>query len=308
MYTGATTLTSNQDIELGFGGNVVMALCENLPRNVNHKVTFDNWFCSVQLIEALKKLGIHSCGTIRANRMRNRELETEKELRKKGRGSFDFKVEKDNNVLLVRWLDNKVVQLASSYAGVDTLDEVKRWSASDKTHVSVSRPEIVKVYNETMGGVDLADQLIEYYRIPTRFTKWYLKLFCHFLNLISVNCWLLYRLHARQLGQNKQLTLFVFILDVSDALRNAGKVSRRKIGRRSNSPTETTKKTTRPRQTGPSADTRYDQTGHWPTFHEDKQRCKLCISSYTKWQCSKCAIRLCLNGNKNCFLAYHNRP
>lgn len=307
VYTGADTLKKNQDHQLGFGGNVVMALCDGLPNASNFKVTFDNWFCSIELIEALKRRGIFSCGTIRANRMRNCALESEKDLRKRGRGSFDYKVENSENVVVVRWLDNKAVHLASSYAGVEPEDQVKRWSASEKKHILVARPAIVKTYNETMGGVDLADQLIEYYRIPTRFSKWYIKLFVHFLNLIAVNSWLVYRRHAQQLQLSKQMTLFEFILDVSDALRRSGKTDTRKRGRPASSPGEPSKKTGRPANPRPSIDTRYDQIGHWPEFQNQKQRCKNCISSYTKWSCRKCNVRLCLSNNKNCFVDFHKK-
>ncbi|XP_042147562.1 piggyBac transposable element-derived protein 3-like [Ixodes scapularis] len=220
-YIGADTLKESQDYQLGFGDNIVMALCDGLPNASNFKGTFDNWFCSIELIEDLKRRGIFSCGRIRANQMRNCVLESEKDFRKRGRGSFDYNVENSENVVVVRWLDNKAVQLASSYTGVEPEDQVKRWSASEKKHILVTRPAIVKTYNETMGGVDLADQLIEYYRIPTCFFKWYIKLFVHFLNLTAINSWLLYRRHAQQLQLSKQMTLFEFILDVSDALQRS---------------------------------------------------------------------------------------
>ncbi|KAG0430632.1 hypothetical protein HPB47_022529 [Ixodes persulcatus] len=230
----------------------------------------------------------------------------QKDLRKRGRGSFDYKVENSENVVLVRWLDNKAVQLASSYTGVEPEDQVKRWSASEKKHILVARPAIVKTYNKTMGGVDLADQLIEYYRIPTCFSKWYMKLFVCFLNLIAVNSWLVYRRHAQQLQLSKQMTLFEFILDVSDALRRSGNTDTKKR-RPASSPGEPSRKTGRPANPHPSIDTRYDQIGRWPEFQNQKQRCKNCISSYMKWSCTKCNVRLCLSNNKNCFVDFHKK-
>ena len=42
---------------------------------------------------------------------------------------------------------------------------MKRWSASAKKKVSVSRPCVYSSYNSGMGGVDLMDQATNNYRI-----------------------------------------------------------------------------------------------------------------------------------------------
>ena len=60
---------------------------------------------------------------------------------------------------------------------------------------------MVRDYNGSMGGVDLADMLIELYR--TKFStkkRWYLKLIFHCLYIAKVNAWLLYRRHCLQLN------------------------------------------------------------------------------------------------------------
>lgn len=54
---------------LGMAGDVVMHLCDDIKHR-NHKVFFDNFFCSIPLLEALKDLGIYGTGTIRANRVK----------------------------------------------------------------------------------------------------------------------------------------------------------------------------------------------------------------------------------------------
>ena len=41
--------------------------------------------------------------------MKNCQLKSEKELKKEGRGSNDFKVMSDANIIIVRWFDNKLV-------------------------------------------------------------------------------------------------------------------------------------------------------------------------------------------------------
>ena len=63
-------MQSDPDImHLKKSAQVVARLCEHLPVNVNHKVYFDNWFTSLDLLLYLKQRGILSCGTIRTNRI-----------------------------------------------------------------------------------------------------------------------------------------------------------------------------------------------------------------------------------------------
>ena len=80
-------------------------------------------------------------------------LKTEKDLRY--HGAIDSKkVSKKGDVCLIRWLDNGVVTLASTLAGVEPQDKVKHWSDSAEEHIDVDRPYAVKLYNNFMGGVD----------------------------------------------------------------------------------------------------------------------------------------------------------
>lgn len=126
MHGSSDTLKLSQDCQPGFSANTVTALCDGLPSDRNLKVTFDNWFCSVELIKALKRRGIYGCGTTRANRMWNCPLKPEKELQKRGRRFCDYQVESSEGVVVVRWLENEAVQLASSHTGVDPKDQVNR--------------------------------------------------------------------------------------------------------------------------------------------------------------------------------------
>ena len=61
-------------------------------------------------------------------------------------------------------------------------------------------PSIVRIYNQFMGGVDLLDSLLPLYRIPVQSTKWYHWLIFHFIDLLLVQSWLLYRRDADENG------------------------------------------------------------------------------------------------------------
>jgi hypothetical protein len=146
IYTGKGTC---EDIGLGSSGDIVMALCSNIPSGKNFKIFFDNWFSSLQLAVALKEKQILCVGTVRSDRMGQCPLMNEAKMKKKGRGSFDWRVETDHNVALVRWHDGKAINLLSTYAAIDPQGTAKRWSAAEKCSVQVNQPYVVKEYNSS---------------------------------------------------------------------------------------------------------------------------------------------------------------
>jgi len=96
IYTGRTDKAQTKP-ELLMGGYVVTGTClmHTLPRNVNCKVCFDNFFFSIPLMNSLKEDGLWSVATIRKDRLKGagKLLLSEKDLKKKGRGAFDSVVE-----------------------------------------------------------------------------------------------------------------------------------------------------------------------------------------------------------------------
>ena len=130
IYTGAESKTTG-DIggDLGVGGNVVKRLVAGLKKDCGHKVYFDNYFSSVNLLKYLKKEGIWAVGTIRGDRLKGaaKILKSKKDLLKNGRGSSDSCVDANSNISIVRWLDNGLVQLISNYVGDDAGTKARRW-------------------------------------------------------------------------------------------------------------------------------------------------------------------------------------
>lgn len=86
--------------------------------------------------------------------------------------------------------------------------------------VDVSRSFIVKVYNQSMGGVDLLDMLVAFVCKTQRSKKWYLKLFFHLIGVVDVNRRLLYREDAdtANITKKRQLTLLKFKAEIAWAL------------------------------------------------------------------------------------------
>ena len=83
--------------------------------------------------------------------MKSCQLKSEKELKKEGRGSNDFIVMSDANIVIVQWFDKKPVNLISSFIGIEPVDNMKRYDAEQHKYIGVPRPYIVKQCNSYMG-------------------------------------------------------------------------------------------------------------------------------------------------------------
>ena len=179
----------NLSREFGKIGAVVIKLTRNLPKHVRHKLYMDSLFTSINLIKYLKHQGIRALGTMRMNRMGGAQnlLTSKKELTKQSRGSFDYRVDTNSNVMILSWQDNGVVNLISSFIEPSFGKPVKRWSGKEKPIVEVPCPKVVHQCNAHMNGVDLADMLMSLYRIKLGMKKWYHHIVYYCTGLAVVN-------------------------------------------------------------------------------------------------------------------------
>lgn len=292
---------------LGVSGNVVVRLTETVPRHVNHKIFFDNWFTSVPLEVFLQKVGILSLGTVCANRVRGCNIPKETTMKKKGRGTMEEKVATVDGVQLsvVSWFDNKIVNTLSSYAGCTPEGETKRMFREKKEHRMISCPRSVMIYNNYMGGVDLLDSMLGYYRIQIRSKKWYLRIFFHLIDLACVNSWLLWRRN-----NSYYMPLVDFKVAVADALCKAGKVVSKKVA------DQVLKFRNSWMLNGVKAlqqiylNLMYEQMGinHMPIWLENRGRCKYPECGGKSYvACQKCKVTLCINKDRNCFINFHEK-
>ncbi|KAM3625846.1 uncharacterized protein V6R79_018497 [Siganus canaliculatus] len=268
LHQGTTMeLSQQQRKQLGLGAGLVYHLSQRITE-ANHKLYFDNYFTTYNLLELLAERKIHAAGTVRVSRFARPPLQSDKEMIKKPRGSCD---------------------------------EV------------VSRDEVVRLYNEAMGGVDLLDQLISLYRTEIRSKKWTLRMITHAFDLAVVNSWLEYRLDAKRANiQTKDIQdLLHFKMNVAQCLVKVHKTVEAKRGRPSLSP-EPQPVLNRPLHR-PVQDVRplqYDTVDHMPNYDEKKEatRCKKphCTGK-THVFCDKCNIHLCFVPHLNCFKAAHRK-
>ena len=81
-------------------------------------------------------------------------------MKNEGRGASQTYERKDKKMSCTKWLGNKPVFLLSTIHSAKPKDVVQRWSKKDHNHINVNRPTVIKHYNESMGGVDLADRMV----------------------------------------------------------------------------------------------------------------------------------------------------
>ena len=310
IYTGKASEEEDTEYNnLQKSAQVVAKLCRDLPTNAGFKVCFDNWFSTLDLMHYLQDRGILAIGTIRANRLQKCPLASNKDLEKEGRGSSDYRVDLNSDIVIVKWVDNSTVTVVSNYVGIQPESVIQRWCREKKERCDVPCPRIVYVYNKKMGGVDLADMLISLYRIQANTKRWYIKIFWHLVDICKVNAWLLYRRHYEQMGfpARKRKSLMNFSCEIAEALIYADKGPEKPTqGRPSKRASLECAPTVgkRPSNPLPVADVRYDNIAHWPAPTHDKKRCRVC-HAYGRMTCEKCKVSLCLLPDRNCFKKFH---
>ena len=281
--------------QLSGGTKAVMKMVEYLDSGKNYKIFFDNWFSSVSLAYRLLAIGIHSTATIQIRRVKGIEFQTPlKKFTKMNRGYYEELFSNDGRMCIVRWLDNKPVNLLSTYLEAAPLLKVNRWSKSSQTRVDVQCPNVVGEYNKHMGGVDLADMLLALYRIDRRSKKYYNRIIFYLFGVCTVNAWIMYKLNH----PTNKCALLEFTLNLSFSLMRAGKHAT------SIPPAvQYNRKKT-------AIDIRFDGIDHMPVI-KDRQRCKIeSCQLKTFISCVKCNVYLCIvpgKVNRNCFVDYHNQ-
>lgn len=151
----------------------------------NRNVTCDNWFTSIELIDALKSRGLTCVGTLRKNK---REIPKEfLETKKRAVGSSLYGFTGRTTLLSHVPKKRKTVLLASSMHHTQADDNI------------TGKPEIIEYYNKTKGGVDDIDRKCSVYSCSRRTRRWPLVIFFRMLDISTVNSHIVYQSDGQQI-------------------------------------------------------------------------------------------------------------
>ena len=112
---------------LPHGSKVVLEFLSHVSNPTDYAVFFDKYFTSYDLLVKLKDKGFKATGTLRENRAGKPPLPSSKELKKMPRGSYDYRLESINSILITKWVDNSVVTIGTNYDAVTPEGNIKRW-------------------------------------------------------------------------------------------------------------------------------------------------------------------------------------
>lgn len=233
----------------------VLQECGRLP----YHIFIDEVFISRSRIKAT--------GTVRDCRTERCLLKDPKELKRMKRGSFDYKVDECEEVIVCRWRDSSVVTICSNAAGIEPVRLSSRPAGAAGAQGQVGLPRLLQLYQEKAGGMGRMDQNMARYRVRVWGTKWYSSFMGYVLDAGLNNAWQLHRICCG----DAQLDLLAFRRYVvcvyleSDA--DTSSPGRR--GRRL------------------ETESRFDMIRYWIVHQDKRTRCALCHLQ-TNTRCEKC--------------------
>jgi hypothetical protein len=192
-------------------------------KGYNYVCVMDNFFTSMKLaVMLLTHLQMWLIGTFRRNRMGKaglpHEVKTMPKAGVKGEAIVMKTTQQNVDIYHTSWRDNKVVNLLSTVQPLNA--EVSRASSDNGGYarIIIPQPHVIKKYNIGMGGVDLCDQRLSYYRTNVKSKKWAPRLIFHFMALACNNAHVLMKLKKKLERNDTCYTYLGFLRSLTTSL------------------------------------------------------------------------------------------
>ena len=167
--------------------NVVEKIVEPLQHK-GHILYFDNFYTSIPLLKSLRKKEIRCTGTIRENRIRNKELVNG--FKKSQEGDVKFYTNSpDQDLMLTMWKDKRRIYFLSNHrdSSIDT-EEIEEGDAMR----IVQTPSVRNHYIKKCRGVDLANHLYNTFRYDHTQRKWWMTIFEEIMQITLSNIYIIH--------------------------------------------------------------------------------------------------------------------
>ncbi|XP_070548779.1 piggyBac transposable element-derived protein 4-like [Ptychodera flava] len=172
----------------------------------------DNWYTTTRLFCYLHQQATMACGTIRLNHIpsliRTAHVQQDATL------SFHA-----GPLLCLKFRDKKDVHVLTTTHDDGTRVYNARGRRREQRR-QLQKPVAVIDYNRNMGGVDIADQMIQPYSAARKTLKWYKKLAIHLIQIALLNALILYKKTGGQYNflkfQHEVIASLLFNIDAPD--------------------------------------------------------------------------------------------
>ena len=288
--------------ETGLATKVVLDITEPF-QYCNRHVFFDNFFTSVALMEELLRRGTYACGTLRADRYPDTYKTSKAGGRKQGKKikAGELCQLQKGSMVVTLWYDKRQVGMLSTNCNPNEQVTVQRRSKAPPHTVDVAIPTPVHLYNHSMGGVDLNDQLRSYYPSGRSGKKWWRFIFWYLLDVSICNAFIVEGQSSHRASSRSRRSLLSFKLELAKQLIG-GFCGRKKYAGKKRKSTNLDNALSLP-----------NLPGHREVKLEGRKgaciNCSVCgrrnpsgRTPETVFGCDRCGVHLCRSG---CFLEYH---
>ena len=188
LYTGADTLENSNTIfsHLPQPARIVSTLCQDYL-DQGRTVYTDRYYTSIPLAQTLETHETSFIGTCMKNRKQIPQSFRHKTFRL---SDGEVRAFRSGRLLALAW---RAPSKKKGIIMLTTRDSCQQTTVVSKaTGRSSIKPVVVDYYNQSMNGVDLADQYTVYYSFIRKSKKWWKKVCFWLLEVAVVNSYILY--------------------------------------------------------------------------------------------------------------------
>ena len=281
----------------GLSYDVIMQLVAGLEHQ-GYIVYMDNFYSSPTLFSDLLTSGFGAVGTLDTSRrgvpssIAAQKKKMQKPCYDRGYGVW----KRIGDLVYNIWKDTKVVCTLSSIHNGHSDHTVKRRKKKPEggcEEVQVPIPNSIYDYNQQMGGVDLSDQLIQYFETRRRAHKYWKTLFFHCIDICVTNAYILYR-ESLPVEERNKCDHKTFVTELIKDLASYY----------NSSATSTTNPAHRPAR----SDVRAPHRLQYQETYGYCAACKMQKRPYNKTDkyCIACNVPLCFTHARDCFSEWHS--